>query len=733
MSMTVFISAVSREFHARDPKQPQSFESYRSVLTRSLRLLVRDCEVVVQEELVQGLGDLLATLDSEVQRSTIVIHLIGEMAGASPEAAEVRRLRERHSSWLAHEPELAEAIGDGDGVSYTQWEAYLAFQHRTGRLVFVADEQAPRSPLCQPDFEQRHSQARHRQRLQVTGEHYEPCYDQRDLARKAVASIERHGLRRNSVTPARPEAVQAAKQNISAFAHDVGTQLRQAAKSAVSDYDPAGIEPYLKAIDTASLQRELDRRSALAMLHEHQEETREAAQADPTPANLYDLAFAELAMGNYREAIDAARRLAEEQVALMLAEPDQHDQHREQALNAYLLWHEAAQLAGHRDDAIQALQQGCSLVDRDREPVLWADLHEPLAEYYLDHALFDKAEPLIDEIVDIREDQGEHDPALPNSLLLWCRLLDADAKYQSVIDVAARVERLRSQQVPPDLAGIASALSHRASALQTLGRFREAEPVIRRALAMFEQTLGSNHPRIAIDLNNLAQLHQATNRLAEAEPLMRRALAIDEQAYGGEHPNVARHFGNLAMLLQATNRLAEAEPMLRRALAIDEQAYGGEHPNVARHLNNLAQLLQAANRLSEAEPLMRRGLAIDEQSCGAEHPHVAIHLSNLAQLLLFTDRLAEAEPLMRRALAIDEQTFGANHPSVAIGLNNLAALLQAMNRLAEAEPLLGRALNILRGILGDNHPQTQIASENYDLLRLKLIFRLPQFGESKSE
>ena len=80
------------------------------------------------------------------------------------------------------------------------------------------------------------------------------------------------------------------------------------------------------------------------------------------------------------------------------------------------------------------------------------------------------------------------------------------------------------------------------------------------------------------DLNNLAQLLQATNRLAEAEPLMRRALAIDEQSYGAEHPDVATRPQQPGELLQATNRLAEAEPLMRRALAIDEQSYGAEHP-----------------------------------------------------------------------------------------------------------------------------------------------------------
>ena len=104
---------------------------------------------------------------------------------------------------------------------------------------------------------------------------------------------------------------------------------------------------------------------------------------------------------------------------------------------------------------------------------------------------------------------------------------------------------------------------------------------------------------------------------------MRRALAIDEQSLGPDHPNVAIRLNNLALLLQDTNRLAEAEPLMRRALAIDEQSLGPDHPNVAIHLNNLAQLLQDTNRLAEAEPLMRRALEISKASLGAEHPRRA--------------------------------------------------------------------------------------------------------------
>jgi hypothetical protein len=90
-------------------------------------------------------------------------------------------------------------------------------------------------------------------------------------------------------------------------------------------------------------------------------------------------------------------------------------------------------------------------------------------------------------------------------------------------------------------------------------------------------------------LSNLALLLQATNRLGDAEPLMRRALAIDEASYGSEHPNVARDLNNLASLLQATNHLG-AEPLMRGALTIFEASLGTEHPSTQTVAHNLARL-----------------------------------------------------------------------------------------------------------------------------------------------
>ncbi len=73
------------------------------------------------------------------------------------------------------------------------------------------------------------------------------------------------------------------------------------------------------------------------------------------------------------------------------------------------------------------------------------------------------------------------------------------------------------------------------------------------------QILGPEHPATGTSLNDLAELYHGQGRYAQAEPLSRRALAIFEKALGPEHPNVAISLYNLALLYHAQARYAQAE------------------------------------------------------------------------------------------------------------------------------------------------------------------------------
>ncbi len=171
---------------------------------------------------------------------------------------------------------------------------------------------------------------------------------------------------------------------------------------------------------------------------------------------------------------------------------------------------------------------------------------------------------------------------------------------------------------------------------------------------------GRNTPRFATDLNNLALLYRDQGKYAEAEPLYKRALAIREKALGPEHPQTVLSFNNLALLYFNQGRYAEAEPLYQRALAIREKTLGPAYPRVATTLNNLAALYDTQGRYAEAEPLYQRALAIWEKTVGPDHPDVAAGLNNLAELYHAQGRYAEAEPLYQRSLVILENHGGQN-------------------------------------------------------------------------
>jgi tetratricopeptide (TPR) repeat protein len=124
---------------------------------------------------------------------------------------------------------------------------------------------------------------------------------------------------------------------------------------------------------------------------------------------------------------------------------------------------------------------------------------------------------------------------------------------------------------------------------------------------------------VAVSLQSLAVLYYHEGRYADAEPLYKRALAIREKAFGPDDPQIATSLNSLPAL-DSQGRYADAEPLLRRALAIREQALGRDHPDVATSLNNLAFLCRTQARYADAEPFYKQALTIWEKMLGRNHP-----------------------------------------------------------------------------------------------------------------
>lgn len=215
------------------------------------------------------------------------------------------------------------------------------------------------------------------------------------------------------------------------------------------------------------------------------------------------------------------------------------------------------------------------------------------------------------------------------------------------------------------------------SLLAGKGLFREAEPIMRKALKVSKEVFGTNHLETASGLYNLGTLLRTLHRLDEAEPLLRRSIEIFFAPGQERHPDATKPFNTLALLFMDRHQWAEAEEWIRKALALDQESYGEIHPATALDMRFLALLLRSTGRTPEAEPVIRRSVEISQEVNGEAHPLTAKKMLILACILRDLGRTDEAEPLARRTLEIFEQALGPEHPLTQTARKDLSSLTLA--------------------------------------------------------
>ena len=161
MSVNIFLSTVSDEFR-----------TYRDALRHDLTR--HNVEVKVQEDFKDLGGDTLDKLDVYIAHCDAVVHLVGNMTGSDPGDLALRALREKYPDLGERLPPLGEALKDGIGISYTQWEAWLALYHSKRLFIAKASDDAERGPNYAPTAASCAAQSAHLARLKKI-ERYPGC------------------------------------------------------------------------------------------------------------------------------------------------------------------------------------------------------------------------------------------------------------------------------------------------------------------------------------------------------------------------------------------------------------------------------------------------------------------------------------------------------------------------------------------------------------------------------
>lgn len=300
-----------------------------------------------------------------------------------------------------------------------------------------------------------------------------------------------------------------------------------------------------------------------------------------------------------------------------------------------------------------------------------------------------------------------------------------------------------------------------AGLLQQLGRTDEADSLFQRALIEREARLGPEHPDVASTLTGLGLLRIDQARLDDAEPLLRRAVAIADRrlttldsrtieahaALGllwqeradwpaaiaeqqavlhqlvlrGDAPlDVADAMVQLASSHFYAGELDRSDSLNRLALTTFRRLRGDNHPTVADALINLGAAEFERGRYAAAEGYYREALSRVEAWHGPEHPTTASALTMLGRALTFQERRDEASTVLKRALEIQERSFGPDHPRVSSVLNDLATIAMQQGHFDEAERLWLRTEAIQLRVHGEHHWLLGIARSNLGTVRTRM-------------
>jgi eukaryotic-like serine/threonine-protein kinase len=273
-------------------------------------------------------------------------------------------------------------------------------------------------------------------------------------------------------------------------------------------------------------------------------------------------------------------------------------------------------------------------------------------------------------------------------------VLEAAGAYDDAVASFEASLALAEQTLGRDDPRLAQPLNGLAMTLKNMGEYDRAAETFARTLELLRRTVGPEHPQNATVLANLGNLLRARGKLDESEAAHRRALAIRRATTGDRNPEVAGSYHNLGTLAVDRGDYEGAAASFRRAEQLFIAIYGEQHGHVGTVRNGLCFALYLQRKGDEARAACEAALAVQVAAFGEDHPMVASTRTNLGLALDMVGDLDGAIAQHRRSLVIMEAKLGPDHPNLASALANLGEALFADGDAEAAIPLLERAAAI---------------------------------------
>jgi tetratricopeptide (TPR) repeat protein len=262
--------------------------------------------------------------------------------------------------------------------------------------------------------------------------------------------------------------------------------------------------------------------------------------------------------------------------------------------------------------------------------------------------------------------------------------------------------------------------------LYYVGRYREAEPQLLRALRLYETLQGPNHPdtvyvleRIALNYENCPEIGK------DPEPYFQKAV----EALKADTENKYQYVANLcrwAGCIAARERFEQADKLFTEVLALIDASYQ-QNPEWHWIVSNCVEYLESRGKGDLVAHLKAKELDYDaygdvvrqrlehaERTLSDNDPELAAALLNAGNHAIFQQNYPEAEALLRRALDSNLKVHGEESEAVVVNLNRLCVVARELKNFDEAESAIQRAFEIAK----KSFPNSQVCPRTMETLAL---------------
>jgi tetratricopeptide (TPR) repeat protein len=254
----------------------------------------------------------------------------------------------------------------------------------------------------------------------------------------------------------------------------------------------------------------------------------------------------------------------------------------------------------------------------------------------------DECQAALEEALKIQRNAfGTHHVLVANTLnslgmLDFSRQRPADAERYFSEALAIYRERAESDSAPATITA-----NNEAAVLIQLGRYDEAEPLVRHSLEMHLKLVGEQHPFVMSDHNTIAQLEMRQGHFDSAIGHARRAVRIADSASSPAREGAYVHL-SFANVLNRAGHPDEALTEADGAIATLERMHAAHDPRMPAARAIRADALLGLGRADEAWALAAGVLELRQQQMPTDDAGLVATHALLARIAAARHKPAEA-------------------------------------------------------------------------------------------